>query len=48
MLRQKRKLKLRLINDIVYCPEYISVEEDKIITELLGDMIVSKSKSWCG
>jgi len=35
-------------DDVVASLEPITAETEKILEELLGDMVVSKSKVWCG
>ena len=43
-----KKLVLVFKDDVVVSPEPITVEDEKIVDELLGDMVVSKCLVWCG
>lgn len=42
------KLVLVFKDDVVVSMETVTVENEKVLEELLGDMVVSKCRVWCG
>ena len=48
MSQRKVKLVLAFKDEIVATLTPVTIESEKIIEELLGDMVTQKSKVWCG
>jgi len=48
MQHKKHKVVLLFKDDVIISLEPMTVETEKEVDEILGDMVVSKSRVWCG